>query len=357
MKASKIICGLFIAQVLFLGVPQIVSCQTETLDGIQYTPPQGWTKTAKEGAMVFTNINKGTQGFCILTVYASTASAGSPQKDFANKWQEFVVKPFKAEVSPKIDSQPNGDGWQITVGAAQIEMNGLQAYAVLTVFSGFGKTASVLAILNDQAYLAQMGALVESIKLDKTIASSNPTPTIQNNPTPTIQDDPFPDQPGYSPQKPLMGTLHPSITMADLVGTWDQGAGSVQRYVDSYTGDYAGTTVAFYGEQYIIKADGTFDFLFVGRSSNRTVRETDNGNVTLEGGYITFKFKQRTTHKYQFLALMTQPNGAAILSLVEVHDSFQGYFGETMRLECGHSKGYISCVGGEEWARLGARPK
>ena len=96
MKVTKIVFGLFIAQVLCLFVPQIVSCQTETLDIIQYTPPKGWTKTPKEGAMVFTDINKSTNGFCILTVYASTASAGSPQKDFANEWNELVVQPFKA---------------------------------------------------------------------------------------------------------------------------------------------------------------------------------------------------------------------------------------------------------------------
>lgn len=351
MKVSKIIFGLFIAQVLCLFVPQIVSCQTETFDIIQYTPPKGWTKTPKEGVMVFSNINESTSRFCILTVYASTASAGSPEKDFAIEWNELIVKPFKAEVNPKTEIQTE-DGWTSVSSAAQIETEGTKSYVIMTVLSGYGKTASVYAILNDQSYLAQLDAFMGSIKLDKTraLANANPTPTIQNR-------DPFPDQPGYAPQKPLMtGTLKDSITMADLVGDWDQGAGSVQTYIDSTTGDYSRTNTSFYGEQYSIKSDGTFTYKFAGRSNNRTARESDSGNVILSGSYITFKFKGRMTYKYQLIALMVQPNGAAILSLVQVHDTFQGYDAAGMRLECGHAEGYISCVGGEVWTRRGAKP-
>ncbi len=349
MKVTKIIFGLFIAQVICLFLPQIVFCQTETLDIIQYTPPKGWTRSQKEGVMIFSDTNKTTKGFCILTVYASTPSAGSPQKDFANEWNELVVKPFKAEANPKTETQSD-DGWTSVAGAAQIESEGIKSYVIMTVLSGYGKTASVYAILNDQAYLPQLDAFLASIKMDKTKA------TASANPSPTIQSDPFPDRPGYAPQKPLSGTLNATITVADLVGTWDHGAGSVQTYIDSYTGDYSHTNTTFYGEQYSIKSDGTFAYKFVGRANNRTVRELDSGNVILSGGFITFKFKGRTAEKFQFIAFMTQPNGAAILSLVPVGENEKGYDAEGLSLECGHSSGYIHCVGGVEWARLSAKP-
>ena len=51
MKVSKIILALFIAQILCLFIPQIVNCQTEMLDMVTYTPPTGWAKTPKEGAV------------------------------------------------------------------------------------------------------------------------------------------------------------------------------------------------------------------------------------------------------------------------------------------------------------------
>ena len=140
--------------------------------------------------------------------------------------------------------------------------------------------------------------------------------------------------------------------MDDLVGKWDHGAGSVQRYVDSNTGNYAGTATSFYGEQFVIRSNATFEYKFVGRANNNTVRETDRGTIILSGGYITFKFEGRTTKKYQFIAFNIQPTGAAILSLVEVHDTFQGYDAAGLALECGHGDGFIQCVGGEEWARI-----
>ena len=260
----------------------------------------------------------------------------------------MIVKRLRAAANPKTEIQMQ-DGWTSVLGAAQIETAAGKTYVIMTVLSGHGKKTSFYALFNNESYLPQLDAFIASIKLDKTNASSNPTATIQSN-------DPFPDRPGYAPQKPLSGFLNAPITMADLAGTWDHGAGSVQTYVDSNTGDYARTATSFYGEQFLIKSDGTFEFKFVGRANNRTVRESDSGNIILSGGYITFRFKGRTTQKFQIIAFMNQPGGAAILSLVGVHDSFQGYDAAGMSLECGHSAGFIHCVGGEEWARLGAKP-
>src|SRR5207245_7940608 len=131
----------------------------------------------------------------------------------------------------------------------------------------------------------------QGLNIDNGAAAANDSSNTSNSSSAqgsAIQKDPFPDRPGYAPQKPLSGTLRDSITMDDLVGKWDHGAGSVQRYVDSNTGNYAGTTTSFYGEQFVIRSNGTFDYQFVGRANNSTVRETDRGTIILSGGYITF---------------------------------------------------------------------
>lgn len=358
---TKIMLALLFAQILCLFVARPVLCQTETLDIVQYTPPKGWAKTPKEGAVVYTDINKSTNAFCLLTVYASAASAGSPQKDFADEWNEVVVKPFKAEANPKTQTQATPEGWQSTVGGAQIELDGgSKAAAVLTVFSGFGKRASVLAIFNDESYLNQVSALIDGIKLDKTRASANTAPTTQTNPSPTTQRDPFPDKPGVQPQKPLAGSLKESITMGDLVGTWDSGAASVTTYVDSSSGNYAGTDTTFYAESYTIKPDGTFEHRFQGRTSNHTVREVDSGTVTLSGGYIIVKFtggdRKGSTYRYQFVAFMTLPNGGAVLTLIHIGDDDKGYDATQLYYSCSHPRGYIQCVSGDEWALRVAEP-
>lgn len=209
---------------------------------------------------------------------------------------------------------------------------------------------AITAISPDQIDFGARGLSIDNgaPAVDDSSATSNSSSAEVS----TIQRDPFPDRPGYASQKPLSGTLKESITMDDLAGRWDYGAGSVQTYVDSSTGSYAGTATSFYGEQYVIKSDGTFAYKFVGRAGNRTVRETDGGTVILSGGYVTFKFEARTTKKYQFIAFNIQTTRATILSLVEVHDTFQGYDAAGLALQCGHGEGFIHCVGGEEWARI-----
>jgi hypothetical protein len=362
MKASKIVLGLFIAQALYLFAAQPIFSQTETLDIVQYTPPQGWVKTVKEGAVTYTAVNKTTNAFCILTVYVSSASAGSMQKDFADEWNRAVVKPFKADANPKTQTQTTPEGWQATVGAAPIELEGgSKAAALLTVFSGFEKTMSILVIFNDEAYLAQAGALIDGIKLDKTKALAQTAPPMQSNPSPTTQIDPFPDKPHVQPQKPLAGLLKQSITMADLVGTWDNGAASVTTYVDSSSGNYAGTDTTFFTENYTIKPDGTFDHRFQGRTGNHTVREVASGTITLSGAYILVKFtageSKGSVYKYQFVAFMTLPNGGAVLSIIHIGDNDPGYDANRLYWSCSHPQGFISCVSGDVWALRAGKPR
>lgn len=340
---------MIIATAGWLFVPQDVYCQTETLGIFQYTPPKGWAKASKDGAVVFSDINKQTNAFCIVTLYRDSNSSGDSQRDFAGKWKDLVVTPLKGDAKPETNTQTTPDGWRATSGGSLIEMDGVKAYALLSVTSGFGKTASILTIFTDQKYFAEISAFADQVTLVKPSGSPAPAPPGQSY-------DPFPNRPGRNGQKPLTGTLKENITMADLAGNWDIGAGSVLTYVDSYSGDYSHTSTTFYGEQYVIKADGSFTYKFTGRANNITVREADSGNVILSGGFITFKFKERAIRRFQFISFMTQPNGASILSLSATKEGSQGMDPAAIDQLCSHGSGYIHCVGGEEWARLGGGP-
>jgi hypothetical protein len=174
LKLTRKITSVLFAIIVFcLFMPQTVFCQTEKLDIVEYTPPKGWTKTPKEGAVTYSYVNQSRTGFGVISVYASTASAGSPAKDFSEAWNELVVRPFKAEANPKTQTQ-SSDGWQAIAGGAAFEAEGAKAYAILTVFSGFGRTASVLAVFNDESFGAQLEAFTQSIKLDKATVAANP---------------------------------------------------------------------------------------------------------------------------------------------------------------------------------------
>jgi len=371
MRPTKIIFGVLVAASLWLCAAKPIVCQSETLDIVTYTPPAGWSKTVKDGAVVYSDVNKTTNAFCLLTVYASAASAGSPQKDFTNEWNQFVVQPFKAGANPKSQTQNAEDGWQATVGVAQIQLEGgINAAAILTVFSGFGQAASILIISNSDSYTAQVDAFVEGIKFDKNkalakTARANPNNPSANRPTnsgATAQKDPFPDKPGFSPQEPLVGPLKESITTADLSGEWSSGAGIVTSYVNSSTGNYAGTDTTIALASITINSDGTFERRTTGRTSNYTVREKSSGTVTLSDSFIILKTTagdgKGTMVKYQFIAYMSMPDGGAIISLILVGYSLDaaGYTAEQLSNACGHAHGFITCgPSSEEWTRKPAR--
>jgi len=353
MRSSKIIFTLAVA-VIFLVIPVKIFSQTEKLDSFEYTPPKGWTKTPKQGSTIYTVVDKTTNAFCVMTIYGESVSSGNPKQDFADQWKLRVIDTFKVAPNPETETKAGLNGWQGTAGGTEIEFGGAKAVAILTVFTGFGKTASVLTIFNDKTYLEQMQTFLDGVKLDKTRTASPPPPTGAQNIPPTtdyLDFDPFPDKPYVQAQEPLLGRLKKTITLGDLAGKWQIGGANVTSYFSSSSGNYSSTDTTFFGEWYTIRANGTFDSQFQGRTSNHTVRESDSGTIILDGGTVTFKFKQKAAMRYQFVAYMDAPKGAAVLTLIHIGDNVL-LGAESLRASCGHAHGWITCVTGEEFVRI-----
>ena len=150
--------------------------QTEKFDIATYTPPKNFKKEAKSGVVNYTNVNKAAGTFCVITLYASTASTGDAKKDFMNEWNELVVTPYKAEANPQTETTTTDEGWNVVTAATPVKLAEANVIIILTVVSGFGKTMSIRTSLNDEAYTAQVDALFASMNLDKTktaIVSNN----------------------------------------------------------------------------------------------------------------------------------------------------------------------------------------
>jgi hypothetical protein len=266
----KIISVLFATLGFCLFMPQTTFCQTEKLDIVEYTPPKGWTKTPKEGAVTYSYVNQSRTGFCIITVYASTASAGSPAKDFSKAWIELVVKPFKAEANPKTEIQ-SADGWQAIAGGTAIEEQGAKAYAILTVFSGFGKTASVLGVFTDESFVAQLEAFTQSIKLDKTAVAANPASHAVNSDRQVVSTD------------------------NRLVGSWATSASGTRGL------DPSGNVLnsGYYKRQYTFNRDGSYNFKaerWLGYlKANEYWMTEEQGSYTVAGDLLTVVPKRSIT--------------------------------------------------------------
>ena len=282
----KIISVLFATIVFYLLMPQTAFCQTEKFDIVQYTPPKGWSKTPKDGAVTYSKVNQSKTGLCVITVYASTASAGSAPKDFTSAWNELVVKPFKAEANPKTEIQ-SSDGWQAVAGAAAIEIDGIKAYAILTVFSGFGKTANVLGIFTDESFVAQLDAFTQSIKLDRTNVAANPAPGAAVNT----------DRQVVSTDNKLVGRWAASAT----------GAGGPNPAVTIYN-------TAYYKRQYTFNRDGTYSFKAEGWlgyiKANEYLMTEEQGIYTVAGDLLTVIPKRSitTAKNREGVVLRTQKN-------------------------------------------------
>lgn len=269
MKVPTIIFAIFAAHILSLFVAGPVLAQTEKIDIIQFTSPAGWTKTPKDGLMVYSTTDKNTGGFCLLTVYPSTASAGSPNNDFANEWNEKVAKPFKAEANPKTETQTE-DGWTSVSAASQFESDGATSAVMMTVISGYGRTASVLAILNNQEYLSQIDAFMTGIKMDKAqaIADARLSPTVN-----TVA----------------------SSSSNSVVGKW------AKSFSGTKGRDQSANVLnsEYYKSQYTFNPDGTYIFKaekWLGYiKSNEFWMTDESGNYTVVGDLLTIIPKRSVT--------------------------------------------------------------
>lgn len=274
MKTSKIILGLLVALILGVFATPDSVCQTETLDIVTYTPPSGWTKTPKDGLMVFNNYDKATGGFCLLTVYPSIASVGSPEKDFVNAWSEKVVNPFKADTDPKTQTQTQ-DGWTSISAAAQIEADGAKSALLMTVITGYGRTASILTIFNNQEYLPQIDAFMTGLKMNKAIAEPKPPPAAAPSTGPPAANS-------YSP--------------AALVGRWGTGTAG-----DTVSGNFIQYGSNASQKYYQFNADGTYRFIYSGYSGlagtmgSFHVTMEESGVYTLNGDSMTITPRKSQT--------------------------------------------------------------
>lgn len=227
---------------------------------VTYTPPKGWTRTAKNDSVSFGDLNKTANAFCAMTVYIGTASSGDPKKDFAVDWKVYVAKPYNADENPKTEIR-TGEGWTITVASAPIEISGIKSLALLTVFSGYGKTSGILVFSNNEAYTQAVSDFLESVKLDKTPLALQPTPN--------------------TPNTPVANSNNPA-----LVGKWGNGISGI-----------GGTTQ----QHYQFNADGTYSFVLsgysglAGRIGTYQTTTEESGVYTLNGDSMTITPKKSQT--------------------------------------------------------------
>lgn len=273
---DRILRGAAFALCVFFVVPGLAFGQTENLGAVRYTTPQGWTKSAKEHAVVLSDVNPAEGKFCFITLYAATVSEGTPQKDFAREWNERVVKPWGGEANPKTVTEPD-NGWTAIAGGAPINFNGNKAFAFLTVTSGFGKTVSVLGVLNDDYYLPALQAFVEKMDIDRTMSPATTATTAAGSASSAapVQYDAY----GHM----IIPLPTRQLTTADLAGQWGEAASFHQRYVYRDSGNYAGAESLTFKSKMTLTADGGFYNDFYAIQNGKLIKEKTGGAFAVSG--------------------------------------------------------------------------
>lgn len=254
---------------LLLIVSSKCFSQTETFDMVTYTPPKNWKKETKQGLILYTTVNTATAGYCLIGIYTGTPSNGDAQKDFDKEWKDLAVTPYQADPNAKQEAATTADGWRQLTAASKIKHDNIDGMLILSVFSGFGKTTSIMVDLNDQSYLPVVDSLLGNIRLDKT---------------------PFPTTTTTQITKPT--------TTTSLTGTWSDYSGSFGNYVNS-SGGFIASADAHEMHQYIFNADKTFTYKYLGSLFNATLYVESSGTYSAKDGNLTLNtkiYKSRTAN-------------------------------------------------------------
>ena len=228
--------------------------QKETFDLFTFTPPQGWQKNVEETFVSYIKTNKKLKSWCRINLTKSTISKGSIEADFESEWQNLIVKNCSLTGNRQENEIQEAEGWEIKAGKSKFVFDNKEATVMLTSASGYERCLSIVAMTNNDSYIKDIQALIESIDLVKPDIG-----TTDNNPQPTDN------------------TEAPSV-----VGTWSKTSSSKSDYrANNGLHEY-------HKMQYDFKADGTYNFLYRSFSYLPDIYfGKESGTYKVEGNTIT----------------------------------------------------------------------
>ena len=235
---------------LYIFTNGLFAQTSDTYDIATFTPPTGWRKQTKQGAVLFATADEKKNTFALLTIYTSGASSGDAKRDFETDWQEFIAGQLHVAEKPEIQTAKTDGGWDSVTGAAQFQSDLGPTIVVLNTFSGFGKSFSMAAVFNDQGYLPAIESFVSSVSLAKPTAPKSPSS---------------------------------SDTGTSVVGTWGASGSNQSSYAVS------NGIAGYIKKQYTFNTNGTYEF-FVKTfqySMTNLLFTKETGTYQLSGNSLT----------------------------------------------------------------------
>lgn len=158
----------------------LASAGKQTVDIVKFTPPAAYKKTAwvkehKKGSnQSYTVIDKEAGTYCRIGIYYSNESAGDLDAEFLREWKLLAQHGVTAPAHVTDPREENG--WKIKAGVASFEFDGKPAFAMLTTFTGYGRTTSIVALTNSEAFFPVIEKFLGSVELKKPAGATAKTP-------------------------------------------------------------------------------------------------------------------------------------------------------------------------------------
>lgn len=222
---------------------------TDSFDISTFSAPKGWTRQAGQDAVQFSIADN--DSFCLITLFKSVPSLGSPKENFDAAWSTIVKEAVTVTAAPQIlPSDPKGQ-WQISAGFAPFEKDGSKGVAILFTATDHGSMVNALILTNTDAFEAAVTAFLGSISFKA--PKSGPPPPVES------------------------GTARVSV-----VGNWGKSNAVSQLY--NRFGTYS-----YNKQQYTFKTDGTYGFLAKNYSdaNDETLLIRETGTYTISGNSLT----------------------------------------------------------------------
>jgi len=266
---------------VFILSATAVSAQKETFDLITYTAPGSWTKETGESAVSYFSINKKNKSWCRISVYKSTVSKGSIESDFQSEWNILVAKEYNVTEPPQASEEVDTEGWKVKTGAGKFIFDKANATALITTFSGFERCMSIVAVTNDQEYLASFQHFLETIVMKlPDITTAQPVAT---QPT-TIYDS------------------------ASVIGIWGKTS------TNNNSNDMDNGLHGYFSCQYTFNKNGTYSFISrIFSYQPDIILAKENGTYELNGNTVTLTPQNNTIQKWS-KGYTTETDGRKVYS-------------------------------------------
>jgi hypothetical protein len=150
--------------IILIGAFAQIETQQEQFDIIGYNAPKGWQKELTNHSISYFKSNQKTNGWSRITLYKCNKSLGSAVNDFANEWNNIVIKNYPGSTFPVPLTQVK-EGWTRKTGSSKVKLQNKNATIQLTTISSNGLVVSILIQSNSLEFKVEEEAFIESISI------------------------------------------------------------------------------------------------------------------------------------------------------------------------------------------------